>query len=257
MLRTPQPRSDTASPELLDLRPEESASRPYVGGPRTRHVGHPAERQVGEHPSAILRSDATHALSGKKRPPTAAALRVVVDVRLSSRVRAALPAERLSMPMSASHARTFRAGRNPRRFSAYASCHSPQLSRGKSRAPLIDAPNSAPSSREVAETNSPTLRGSPCWAARQACAEKNCPVHDAEVGAAVAAAAGATTSPMARAVTRQAREIFRLIPDSPRARRATALSPYRCDGPMRPPAGKGVMSTRGPGGPRRHPDARR
>lgn len=256
MLRTPQPRSDTASPDLLDLRPEESASRPYVGGPRTRHVGHPAERQVGERPSAILRSDATHALSGKKRPPTAAAIGAVVNVRLSAAC-GRLCQRSSAMPMSARHARTFRAGRNPRRFSAYASCHSPQLSRGKSRAPLIDAPNSAPSSRAVAETNSPTLRGSPCWAARPACAEKNRPVHDAEVGAAVAAAAGATTSPMARAVTAQAREIFRLIPDSPRARRATGFSPYRCDGPMRPPAGNGAMSTRGPGGPRRHPGVRR
>src|SRR6266498_3661745 len=53
------------------------------------------------------------------------------------------------------------------------------------------APNSAPSSRAVAEVNDPTV--SPvCAAPRPAWLEKNCPMHEAEVGA--TAPAGAAVS---------------------------------------------------------------
>jgi hypothetical protein len=60
--------------------------------------------------------------------------------------------------------------------------HNPQLSRGKSRAPLIVAPKSPRNSLAVADMNEPTV--SPVWAAPSpAWPEKNCPMQDAEVGA--------------------------------------------------------------------------
>jgi hypothetical protein len=74
---------------------------------------------------------------------------------------------------------------------------SPQSSRGRSRALLIVAPNSRPSSRAAAEVNSPTFLGSVCAAASPACEEKNWPVHEALVGATASADEAGRSSPAA------------------------------------------------------------
>ena len=64
------------------------------------------------------------------------------------------------------------------------------------------APNSLPSSRAVAEMNSPTFLGSLCCAASPACDEKNWPTHDELVGAAASAGDAVPGSNSPTAVTK-------------------------------------------------------
>src|SRR6266540_3037477 len=93
----------------------------------------------------------------------------------------------------------------------------PQASLGSVRALLMVAPNSPPSSRAFADVNEPTV--SPVGAApRPAWLEKNCPMHEADVGA---------TAPAGVALSRLTNKATTNSATTTKNRRAcTAIAPF-------------------------------